>query len=172
MIFITASRKPTIVAMIEENNSLSTLTKLVKASNLSDTLDQDGSYTIFAPNDDAFARVPDNVINWWLKPENSDELRSTLLRHLWPTIYLAKVIKQEDLDVETVGGDMIRTERSNNGIIINSYGSKGKIVATDTLASNGVIHVIDNVLWLHRTKNIPPQGIKRIDNFLKYQFKI
>ena len=117
MIFITASRKPTIAAMIEENSSLSTLTKLVKASNLSDTLDQDGSYTIFAPNNDAFARVPDNVINWWLKPENSDELRSILLRHLWPTIYLAKVIKKEDLDVETVGGDMIRTERSNNGNI-------------------------------------------------------
>ena len=144
---------------------MSTLTKLVKASNLSDTLDQDGSYTIFAPNNDAFARVPDNVINWWLKPENSNELRSILLRHVLPTIYLAKVIKEGDLDVESVGGDMIRTERSNNGVIVNSYGSKGKIVATDTFASNGIIHVIDNVLWLHRTKNILPQGNNHIHNF-------
>ena len=152
------SRRPTIAAAAEDISSLSTLVRLIKATNLEDTLDQHGSYTVFAPNNDAFAKIPDNVMSWYTKPENSDELKSILLRHLLPTIYIAEVFPDGIMEVETVGGDMIKTEKSRSGMIVDSFGSKANIVATDTFANNGIVHVIDNVLWLNRKKNALPQG--------------
>ena len=153
------SRRPTIAAAATATNSLSTLVTAVKAANLAETLDSDGSYTAFAPNNDAFARVPENVLVWLLKPENSDELRSILLRHLLPTINMAEVIPDGTQEVKTVGGDMIKTEKSRNGVIIDSNGSKANVIATNTFTHNGIVHVIDNVLWLHRKVNAPDTGI-------------
>ena len=139
-------------------SSLSTLVQAVKAANLAETLDRDGSYTAFAPNNEAFSRVPDNVMAWILKPENSDELRTILLRHLLPTINMAEVIPDGTNEVETVGGDMIKTEKSRSGLIINSGGSKANVIATDTFTHNGIVHIIDNVLWLNRMENAPDTG--------------
>ena len=133
---------------------MSTLVKLVKTANLEDTLDQDGSFTVFAPNNDAFAKIPQNAIDWYSKPENSDELRSILLRHLLPTIYMAEVFPDGLMEVATVGGDILKTERSQTGITVeDSFGNKANIIASDTFANNGIVHVIDNVLWLDRKKN-------------------
>ena len=152
------SRRPTIAAAASGTNSLSTLVQAVKAAGLVDTLDRDASYTVFAPNDDAFARVPENVLVWLLKPENSEELKSILLRHLLPTINMAEVIPEGTKEVKTVGGDMIKTEKSTNGVIIDSNGSKANVISTNTFTHNGIVHVIDNVLWLSRKINAPDTG--------------
>ena len=97
-------------------------------------------------------------MNWWLKPENSDELKSILLRHLLPNIYTSETIP-EVMEVKTCNGDMIKTERLESEIVIKSWGGNtGKIVATNMFASNGIIHMIDNVLWLNRKENLLPQG--------------
>ena len=152
------SRRPTIAAAASSTNSLSTLVQAVKAAGLVDTLDRDASYTVFAPNDDAFARVPENVLVWLLKPENSEELKSILLRHLLPTINMAEVIPDGTKEVKTVGGDMIKTEKSRNGVIIDSNGSKANVISTNTFTHNGIVHVIDNVLWLSRKINAPDTG--------------
>ena len=152
------SRRPTIAAAASSTNSLSTLVQAVKAAGLVDTLDRDASYTVFAPNDDAFARVPENVLVWLLKPENSEELKSILLRHLLPTINMAEVIPEGTKEVKTVGGDMIKTEKSTNGVIIDSNGSKANVISTNTFTHNGIVHVIDNVLWLNRKINAPDTG--------------
>ena len=152
------SRRPTIAAAASGTNSLSTLVQAVKAAGLVDTLDRDASYTVFAPNDDAFARVPENVLVWLLKPENSEELKSILLRHLLPTINMAEVIPEGTKEVKTVGGDMIKTEKSTNGVIIDSNGSKANVISANTFTHNGIVHVIDNVLWLNRKINAPDTG--------------
>ena len=152
------SRRPTIAAAASGTNSLSTLVQAVKAAGLVDALDRDASYTVFAPNDDAFARVPENVLVWLLKPENSEELKSILLRHLLPTINMAEVIPEGTKEVKTVGGDMIKTEKSTNGVIIDSNGSKANVISTNTFTHNGIVHVIDNVLWLSRKINAPDTG--------------
>ena len=137
---------------------MSTLVTAVKAANLAETLDRDGSYTAFAPNNDAFERVPENVLVWLLKPENSDELRSILLRHLLPTINMAEVIPEGTNEVKTVGGDMIKTQKSRNGVLIESNGSTANVIATNTFTHNGIVHIIDNVLWLNRKENAPDTG--------------
>ena len=152
------SRRPTIAAAASGTNSLSTLVQAVKAAGLVDALDRDASYTVFAPNNDAFARVPENVLVWLLKPENSEELKSILLRHLLPTINMAEVIPEGTKEVKTVGGDMIKTEKSTNGVIIDSNGSKANVISTNTFTHNGIVHVIDNVLWLSRKINAPDTG--------------
>lgn len=153
-------------------SSLSTLVQAVKAANLAERLDKDGSYTAFAPNNEAFARVPDNVMAWILKPENSDELKTILLRHLLPTINMAEVIPDGTNEVKTVGGDMIKTEKSRSGLIIDSDGSKANVIATNTFTHNGIVHIIDNVLWLNRKENAPDTGslISNCECFLNFHF--
>ena len=97
-------------------------------------------------------------MDWWTKPENSDELKSILLRHLLPNIYTSETIP-EVMEVKTCNGDMIKIERLESGIVVKSCGgNRGNIVATNTFASNGIIHMIDNVLWLNRKENLLLQG--------------
>ena len=63
------------------------------------------------------------------------------------------------MEVKTCNGDMIKTERLESGIVVKSCGgNRGNIVATNTFASNGIIHMIDNVLWLNRKENLLLQG--------------
>merc|ERR1711884_365076 len=80
---------PSIAAAAIATPSLSTLVTAVKAAGLVETLDGDGSFTVFAPNNDAFAKVPQNALRNLLQPENVEQLRSVLLRHVLPNIRLA-----------------------------------------------------------------------------------
>ena len=72
---------------------------------------------------------------------------------------MAEVIPDGTQEVKTVGGDMIKTRKSRNSVIIDSNGSKANVIATNTFTHNGIVHVIDNVLWLHRKVNAPDTGI-------------
>lgn len=137
--------RPTIAEAAIATNSLSTLVTAVKAAGLVETLDGEGSFTVFAPNNDAFAKIPQNALSNLLKPQNSDQLTSLLLRHVLPTIRLAEDIPKGTTEVKAANGEMIKVIKSNDGVIIESSAGKARVIATDILASNGVVHVVDTV---------------------------
>ena len=122
--------------------SFSTLAAALTAAGLVDTLKGDGPFTVFAPTDEAFARLPEGTVEELLKPENRDKLIAVLTYH----VVSGKVMSG---DVVTI--DSAKTVQGNN--IAVSVGGDGsvmlngaKVTAVDIAASNGVIHVIDNVL--------------------------
>ena len=80
-----------------------------------------------------------------MKPENVDQLKSVLLRHVLPTIRLAGGIQRGTTEVKTANGEMIKIIKSNSGVTIESSAGKAKVIATDILASNGVVHLVDTV---------------------------
>merc|ERR1711872_893016 len=101
-------------------NSLSTLVTAVKAAGLVETLDGDGSFTVFAPNNDAFAKVPQNALRNLLQPENVEQLRSVLLRHVLPNIRLAADIPFGTNEVLAANGEMVKITKSREGVTIES----------------------------------------------------
>ena len=143
--FRPAQKRSSIAGAALETNSLSTLVTAVKAADLVDTLDGKGSFTVFAPNNDAFAKVPENTLANLLKRDNSAQLKSVLLRHVLPTIYLSEAISDGTKEFQTVGGEKIKITKSNDGVTIESSAGKAKVISTDVMANNGVVHVVDNV---------------------------
>ncbi|MDB4793039.1 fasciclin domain-containing protein [bacterium] len=121
--------------------SFKTLVAAVKAAGLVETLKGDGPFTVFAPTDDAFAKLPEDVLADLLKPENKDKLISILTYHVVPgAVYAKDALKAKS--ASTVQGGKLKIKKTENGAMVN----KAKIVKTDIKASNGVIHVIDTVL--------------------------
>lgn len=121
--------------------NFNTLVTAVKAAGLADTLKGPGPFTVFAPTDEAFAKLPAGTLESLLKPENKDKLRSILLYHVVP----GKVMAQDVLKVhsaKTVDGQNIDIRTMNGKVMVGN----AHVTKTDIVASNGVIHVIDSVL--------------------------
>ncbi len=119
----------------------STLVAAVKAAGLVETLKGDGPFTVFAPNDEAFAKLPQGTIADLLKPENKAKLTAILTYHVVP----GKVMAADVVGVKsakTVNGKEVSVTVEGNTVMID----QSKVVATDIAANNGVIHVIDSVL--------------------------
>lgn len=140
-----AKIRPSITGAALDTNTLSTLVTAVKAANLVETLDGKGSFTVFAPNNDAFAKVPKNTLANLLKRDNSNQLKSVLLRHVLPTIHLSEGISEGTKKFQTVGGETIKITKSKDGVTIESSSGKARVISTDVLANNGVVHVVDSV---------------------------
>ena len=140
-----AKIRPSITGAALDTNTLSTLVTAVKAANLVETLDGKGSFTVFAPNNDAFAKVPKNTLANLLKRDNSNQLKSVLLRHVLPTIHLSEGISEGTKEFQTVGGETIKITKSKDGVTIESSSGKARVISTDVLANNGVVHVVDSV---------------------------
>ena len=136
------SRKQTgdIVEVAAGNKSFKTLVAAVKAAGLVDTLKGKGPYTVFAPTDAAFAKLPKGTLQNLLKPENKKKLISILTYHVVPGRVLAKEVKSGR--VKTANGSSFEIKLTEVGVTVNN----AKVVATDVMASNGVIHVIDTVI--------------------------
>jgi uncharacterized surface protein with fasciclin (FAS1) repeats len=118
-----------------------TLVAALNAAGLVDTLKGPGPFTVFAPTDDAFAKLPAGTVENLLKPENKDKLIAILTYHVVPgKVMAADVVKLED--EKTVNGKMLKVTVQGNVVMIND----AKVTATDIVASNGVIHVIDTVV--------------------------
>jgi uncharacterized surface protein with fasciclin (FAS1) repeats len=118
-----------------------TLVAAVKAAGLVDTLKGPGPFTVFAPTDEAFARLPAGTVESLLKPENKARLQSILTYHVIP----GKVMSQELVKVDsakTVEGGSIAIRTINGGVMVD----KAHVTQADITASNGVIHVIDTVI--------------------------
>ncbi|PMG42316.1 fasciclin [Vibrio lentus] len=133
--------KKDIVDVAAENGSFTTLVAAVKAAGLVETLKGDGSFTVFAPTDEAFAALPEGTVEMLLKPENKDKLVAILTYHVVPgKIMAAEVMKLSS--AETVQGEAVMVAIDDGNVMINT----AKVVIPDVKASNGVIHVIDAVL--------------------------
>ncbi|MEM8644558.1 MAG: fasciclin domain-containing protein [Pseudomonadota bacterium] len=118
-----------------------TLVAAVKAAGLVDTLKGDGPFTVFAPTDEAFAKLPDGTVEDLLKPENKDKLVAILTYHVVPGKIMSGDIKGKETEVKTVQGSMLDVN-AKDGVKVDN----AKVVKADIDTSNGVIHVIDNVI--------------------------
>lgn len=118
-----------------------TLAAALEAADLIDTLKGEGPFTVFAPTDDAFAKLPEGTVANLLKPENRDQLVAVLTYHVVP----GKVLAADVVNLSkatTVNGADIAIALKGESVRIN----EATVVATDVSASNGVIHVIDTVI--------------------------
>jgi uncharacterized surface protein with fasciclin (FAS1) repeats len=130
-----------IVDTAAGNDQFKTLVAAVKAADLVDTLKGDGPFTVFAPTDEAFAKLPDGTVEDLLKPENKDQLVAILTYHVVPGKIMAADIDGESKSVKTVQGDTLAVD-ATDGVKVDD----ATVVTADIETSNGVIHVIDTVL--------------------------
>ncbi len=121
--------------------SFKTLVAAVTAADLGATLKGAGPFTVFAPSDDAFAKLPAGTVDELIKPENKAKLVSILTYHVVPGKVMSKDIAGKTMKVKTVQGAEISVDASN-GVHING----AKVTTADIEATNGVIHVIDAVI--------------------------
>lgn len=135
------SSEPDIVDIAAGNEDFSTLVAAVSAAGLVDTLKGDGPFTVFAPNNAAFAKLPDGTVASLLEPENLETLQSILTYHVVAGNVLAADVVTLDR-ATTVNGKDVHIAVKNGSVYVN----KAKVIATDIIGSNGVIHVIDSVL--------------------------
>ncbi|MGX9419104.1 fasciclin domain-containing protein [Vibrio sp. WJH972] len=130
-----------IVDVAVENGSFTTLVAAVEAAGLVDTLKGDSDLTVFAPTDEAFAKLPDGTIDVLLKPENKDKLVNILTYH----VVAGKVMAEDVVGMDsaaTVQGSNVDISVKGDTVMVDD----ANVIMTDVKASNGVIHVIDSVL--------------------------
>jgi len=123
------------------NGSFKTLVAAVKAAGLVDTLKGKGPFTLFAPTDAAFSKLPEGTVANLLKPENKAKLVAILTHHVLAGAVPSKAVVGKILSPKTVNGTSLSVD-GTNGVMV----SGAKVVSADVKASNGIIHVIDKVL--------------------------
>merc|ERR1711992_203666 len=134
----------TIAELVVSEPRFSTLLAAVKAADLVETLNGEGSFTVFAPTNEAFKKVPEEALAGLLA--NKEELKAVLLRHVVPSALQGKNIPPGSTALTTVGGDEISVTRDNNNLIqIQSKAGSAYVVLFDVIASNGVVHAVDSV---------------------------
>ncbi len=129
-----------IVETASAVSDFSTLVAAVQAAGLVETLSGDGPFTVFAPTNDAFGKLPAGTVESLLKPENRDKLTAILTYHVVPGKVLAKDVVSLT-SAKTVNGQQIKIDTAGGVKVDNA-----NVVKTDILCSNGVIHVIDSVI--------------------------
>lgn len=137
----TQAQNKDIVELAVGTESLSTLVDAVQAGGLVETLQGDGPFTVFAPTNEAFAKLPEGVVENLLKPENKDALVAVLTYHVVPG-----KVKSTDLSdgmtAKTVEGSKITVDINYGKVMIDN----ANVTAANIMASNGVVHVIDTVI--------------------------
>jgi uncharacterized surface protein with fasciclin (FAS1) repeats len=141
----TVAPAQNIVEIAAGNPQFSTLVSAVEAAGLTETLSGEGPFTVFAPTNAAFEALPAGTVDTLLQPANKQQLTDILTYHVVPAAVMAKDV--EPGDVTTVNGATFEIAAEDGGVTItDGEGGKAKVVTTDIVASNGVIHVIDAVL--------------------------
>jgi uncharacterized surface protein with fasciclin (FAS1) repeats len=142
-----------IVEVASGNENFSTLVAAVTAAGLAETLSGDGPFTVFAPTNDAFAKLPAGTVETLLKPENVEKLKSILTYHVvsgkFDAATVVDAIKTNDnkYTVTTVQGAKIDLSLDGENVVLtDATGAKATVVIADVSASNGVIHAIDAVV--------------------------
>lgn len=135
----------TIADIAASNPDFSTLVSAVQAAGLGSTLSGPGPYTVFAPTNEAFAKVPAATLQELLKPENSQKLADILKYHVVAGKVMAADVKPGMVTTAN-SADFTVSAEGGNVYITDGQGNKAMVVKTDIPASNGVIHVIDTVL--------------------------
>ena len=130
-----------IVGTAVSAGSFKTLTAALEAAGLVETLKGNGPFTVFAPTDEAFAKLPDSTVKSLLKPENKQQLTSILTYHVVAgNVKAADVIKLSS--AKTLNGQLVTIKVVEGKVLING----ATVVKADIAATNGTIHVIDTVL--------------------------
>jgi uncharacterized surface protein with fasciclin (FAS1) repeats len=137
----------TVVEIAAGNPDFSTLVAAVKAAGLADTLSGEGPFTVLAPTNEAFAKLPPGTVEALLKPENKDKLAAILKYHVIPgDVQAAQVVKLSGQSVKTACPDGTLKVMVSGGKVQFAGKTEATVVKPDIEASNGVIHVIDAVL--------------------------
>nr|WP_288901480.1 fasciclin domain-containing protein [uncultured Sneathiella sp.] len=131
-----------IVVTAVEAGKFNTLVAAVKAADLVETLQSPGPFTVFAPTDAAFDKLPAGTVEDLLKPENKAKLVEILTYHVVSGVVPASAVVGKKVDADSVQGSKIMID-GMDGVVLNG---SAKVVAADVIASNGVIHVIDTVI--------------------------
>lgn len=130
-----------ILETASSNGSFTTLVAAINAAGLSETLQGDGPFTVFAPTDEAFAKLPAGTVENLLLPENKDQLTAILTYHVVAgKVTSAQVVKLNS--ATTVNGQDIKIRIMEDVVMVDG----ATVAAVDVMASNGVIHVIDEVI--------------------------
>lgn len=129
------------IVEIAVEGKFTTLVAALKAAGLVDVLKSEGPFTVFAPTDEAFAKLPKGTLESLLKPENKDQLIAILTYHVVPGKVTAEQVVKVDA-AKTVQGASVKVKADKHGVKIND----AKVLKTDIMATNGVVHVIDTVL--------------------------
>jgi len=135
--------------------SFKTLVAAVKAAGLVETLKGDGPFTVLAPTDEAFEKLPAGTVENLLKPENKSKLAALLTYHVIPSKAMAAdVVKLDGKTVKSVEGSPIMVEVEGKTVMVNN----AKVTKTDIACSNGVIHVIDTVIMPPKKGGMKEEG--------------
>jgi uncharacterized surface protein with fasciclin (FAS1) repeats len=137
-----ASHAADIVDTAAGAGSFDTLVSAVEAADLVETLKGEGPFTVFAPTDEAFAKLPEGTVEELLLPENKDQLVAILTYHVVPGETMSADLIGQELEVETVQGDMVAIDATGDVVMVND----ATVIQADVEADNGVIHVIDTVI--------------------------
>lgn len=143
----------TIVDAAVSNENFSTLVTALKAADLVEALQGDGPFTVFAPTNDAFAKIDEETLGNLLKPENKETLTKILTYHVVPGKLMASNVVaalkkgKGKVEVKTLAGETLIIMQKDGKIWLKDQnGNYSEITATDVKGSNGVIHVIDTVV--------------------------
>lgn len=143
----------TIVGVAASNENFSTLVAAVKAANLVDVLNGDGPFTVFAPTNNAFNKLPEGTVYSLLKPENKKLLTTVLTYHVvagkFDAKAVVKTIKANNgkFVIKTVQGNSLTAMMKGEDVLLkDAKGNISRVVVTDVEASNGIIHAIDTVI--------------------------
>ena len=134
-------KKMDIVDTAKSAGTFNTLVKALKAADLVDTLRGDGPFTVFAPTDAAFAKLPAGTLNDLLKPENKAKLQSILTYHVVAGKVKSKTAATLN-SAKTVNGSSFAVRYQGGELMVD----KSKVIQADIMSSNGIIHVIDTVM--------------------------
>ena len=134
-----SAKKQTIAQIAGGSNQFDTLTSLLGTAGLVETLDGKGKFTVFAPTDAAFAKVPKSTLD--ALAADTDQLKAVLLYHVASGRLTAKKVVRRS-SIKTLNGASVKVRVTKKGVRVND----AKVVKTDIKASNGVVHVINKVL--------------------------
>ena len=140
-VMTTPAAAKTIVETAREIGTFDILMRAVKAAGLTETLNSPGPYTLFAPTDDAFGKLPRGTVETLLKPENKEKLKAILTHHIVAGTILARDVMGKRMEASTVQGGLLTIDATRVTMIENA-----RITKFDIEADNGMIHVIDTVL--------------------------
>lgn len=129
------------IATDPKMDQVTTLVAAIKAAGLVEALKGDGPFTVFAPTNDAFAKLPAGTVENLLKPENKEQLKAILLYH----VHAGQAIKAADvktMELSTLNGKSLNVKAEGGSVTIND----AKVIKTDVVGKNGVIHLIDAVV--------------------------
>lgn len=135
-----------IVELALGTPELSTLVTAVQSAELANTLQGVGPFTVFAPTNDAFAKLPAGTLDTLLKPENKAQLQAVLTYHVIPAKAMSTDLKDGQV-LTTVQGSKLTVSIKNGEVVLtDAVGGMSKVIQADIEAENGVVHVIDSVV--------------------------